>query len=585
MVEIKCFLSLRIALLTVVLALVFVPFQASLANEIESITLTKEVVLQYPIQDSEELPDKITFSLYESQDAVRPLATQVFSRGQYSIDFDFSKSDGLSAGSVARLKVNFSYKLNLHNLLDSSGEPKELWAELSVGNDVVGVRERIPDESMVKLLQLASGISTPITIGPSFLEVDEGDGVEEPNNFDEPGDPPLSGYTDKAVGHVMAMNSLTAQDFVVERTAKIEFWAPKIVLKPGFHAGPFEGDGYFRAGIPVFYVNCLNLVNPEPLTEYKSVFTDDLPHTVIADGEEYDNFFYVHGNNAKRFREFCENEVAILNHHFANEVGNQLIRFKVKHAFQWRWDMSTSPSSMPTEDDEALYYCLNTGDSSGATMGSSGPCTDKKVLFNRSSFADPEALTMIYFRYPSDAANTSYGDANLDGAPFILVNYRRSDTTLKAPDIGDVNGAGFGNGIRDDDWDRKGVHEHEMGHAFLVHHTWDERVTSSTGSGGNDQLTNIMNYGGSSDNPISIKAGYDSLNNFCKGGLQGNRDVGFWFEPFDGSVDQVCHRWVNGNIDYDGDGSDGDTNAEKAKWSQIELIYYAAKYYKKTWAP
>ena len=108
---------------------------------------------------------KYRFSLYESESAPAPLATQDFPRGEYSLDFDFSKSDGLSAGSVARLKVNFSSKLDLEKAVDSSGKPKELWAELSVDNTVIGKRERIPDEPMVKLL-LASdaSIATYLTL-------------------------------------------------------------------------------------------------------------------------------------------------------------------------------------------------------------------------------------------------------------------------------------------------------------------------------------------------------------------------------------------------------------------------------------
>ena len=434
---------------------------------------------------------------------------------------------------------------------------------------------------------------TPVTIGPDFLEEDEGDGVEEPANSDEAGDPPLNG--DYSIGgnvhYKMAMNSLTAQYFQVRNGAQVEFWAPKIVLKPGFHAKPDEGDGYFRAGIPVFDVNCINMVNPEPLTEYDSVFSSDLPDPVTVNGVSYQNFFFHDGDDHEEFSEFCENEIAILNHHFANEAGGQLIRFRLKNAVEWQWDLTTSTPTMPT-DDKSLYYCLNTGDSSGATMVTlGGPCTDAGDLFNSSNFADATALTMIYYRYPNDSGNTSSGTANSEGAPYVLINYKRSDTALQAPDSGDKNGNGFGNGILDDDWGRKGVQEHEMGHAFWVQHTWDEGVASNTDD------SNIMNYGdlstGSSKHPDHDTttgrhknlSGYDSSNNFCSGGQWGNREIGFWFEPFNGATSGVCHRWVNGKIDYNSDGNDGDNNSSKRLWSQVEIIYYAAKHYKKTWAP
>jgi len=71
----------------------------------------------------------------------------------------------------------------------------------------------------------------------------------------------------------------------------------------------------------------------------------------------------------------------------------------------------------------------------------------------------------------------------------------------------------------------------------------------------------------------------------CSGGSRGNREIGFWFEPFDGQSRDVCHRYVKNNIDYDATGSDRDDREVRAKWSQVEIIYYAAKWYKDTWAP
>ena len=138
---------------------------ASQSTFAQGITLEKDVFLQSPIQSAEDLPDAVTVSLYDSKDAVVPLATQSFSRGNYVLDFDFNKSDGLSSGSVARFKVDFTNKLNLDNATDEAKQPKEIWAELSINDTVIGDRTRIPDEPMVQLL-LASdaSISTYLTL-------------------------------------------------------------------------------------------------------------------------------------------------------------------------------------------------------------------------------------------------------------------------------------------------------------------------------------------------------------------------------------------------------------------------------------
>ena len=94
-----------------------------------------------------------------------PLATQAFPRGEYTLDFDFNKSDGLSSGTIARFKVNFTNKLNLGDSADSAKQPKEIWAEFSVGDSVMGSRSLLPDDAMVQLL-LASdaSIATYLTL-------------------------------------------------------------------------------------------------------------------------------------------------------------------------------------------------------------------------------------------------------------------------------------------------------------------------------------------------------------------------------------------------------------------------------------
>jgi hypothetical protein len=157
--------SSKIAFFALALMMVLIPSYSAFAQGAGGIPIEKDVLLEFPIQGAEDLPDAVTFSLYDSEDAVTPLAAQAFPRGEYTLDFDFNKSDGLSSGTIARFKVNFTNKLNLNNAADTAEQPKEIWAEFSVGDSVMGSRSRVPDDAMVQLL-LASdaSIATYLTL-------------------------------------------------------------------------------------------------------------------------------------------------------------------------------------------------------------------------------------------------------------------------------------------------------------------------------------------------------------------------------------------------------------------------------------
>jgi len=158
-------IHLKIAFFTLVFVMILIPFHTTFAQNSEGITIDKDVFLQGPIQSPEDLPDEVTFSLYDSEDAIVPLAAQSFPRGEYVLDFDFNKSDGLSSGSVARFKVNFTNKLNLDTDTDASKQPKEIWVEFSINDGAVGNRTRVPDEDMVQLLLAGdASIATYLTL-------------------------------------------------------------------------------------------------------------------------------------------------------------------------------------------------------------------------------------------------------------------------------------------------------------------------------------------------------------------------------------------------------------------------------------
>lgn len=128
------------------------------AQVTEGIMLENDVFLKQPILDVQDLPDEVTFALYDSENAMVPLATQTFPRRKYTLDFDVNKSDGISSGSIARYKVYFTNKLNLNSDTESPVQPKELWAEIAVDGSVVGARSRVSDDTLVQLV-LASDAS------------------------------------------------------------------------------------------------------------------------------------------------------------------------------------------------------------------------------------------------------------------------------------------------------------------------------------------------------------------------------------------------------------------------------------------
>jgi len=144
--------------LLIIAAFILFPFSNTFAGNSEGIDLEKDVFLGWPIASVEDLPDEVTIALYDSETASLPLASQTFARGNYTLDFELSKSDGVSSGSIARFKVNFTNKLDLGTDTDSPVQPKEIWAEMAVDGSVVGDRSRVSDDTLVQLL-LASDAS------------------------------------------------------------------------------------------------------------------------------------------------------------------------------------------------------------------------------------------------------------------------------------------------------------------------------------------------------------------------------------------------------------------------------------------
>ncbi len=118
----------------------------------ESVPLQKDILLEESIYGPQDLPQEITFTLYNSQDALTPIGSQTFTRGQYTVDFEFSQSDGVTAGKVARIKAEFTNTLKLKDNFGEPIKPKELWAAVEVADVEVGTRTKVSNETLVRLL-------------------------------------------------------------------------------------------------------------------------------------------------------------------------------------------------------------------------------------------------------------------------------------------------------------------------------------------------------------------------------------------------------------------------------------------------
>ena len=150
---------------SIILILLFLLLLPISVQASDGIPLQKDVFLEYPITTTEDLPNQITYNLYDSQTATTPIGTQTFARGAYTVDFEFSKSDGVTTGSVARVSADFTNKLNISDDPDASIRVKEIWVGIEVGGTDVGDRTQVADETLVQLL-LASdaSIATYLTL-------------------------------------------------------------------------------------------------------------------------------------------------------------------------------------------------------------------------------------------------------------------------------------------------------------------------------------------------------------------------------------------------------------------------------------
>lgn len=100
-----------------------------------SIRLEKDI----PMSELSAVPTTITFKIYDSDVAPTPIASQTFSSGEWTADYNFYKFTTF-AQDMVRFKADFSNT-------DCLTKDMELWLEIELDGVVKGERESIKNEA------------------------------------------------------------------------------------------------------------------------------------------------------------------------------------------------------------------------------------------------------------------------------------------------------------------------------------------------------------------------------------------------------------------------------------------------------
>ena len=322
----------------------------------------------------------------------------------------------------------------------------------------------------------------------------------------------------------------TYGDVVVESGDHVRFSAPRIILKPGFHA---ENGSNFSARAPGFRVKFINMVDPARCV-VGTPFGNDASGNPLMTATE----LAAHGRNL----------VELLNGFFVNENGQQMVRFSFKSAVNCAvdWADCANGDTFTTSD---LYDFLYNGNLPGSSS--------EMDIYNAFPQQDPNSINIYYYWHP----NSSGANRNIGNAPYMIFRHAISDEALA---LGDIDG----NGFLDDDPDRVRVTEiHEMGHIFGLGH-----VNSAIGE---PLVDNIMSSrhcwkweDASKTNCLCYPAGNYPGDPYLQTATTLWSNAGFFFDPLDWANDWQCQEYKYTDINYPGPVTD---------FGQAEIVYSFAE--------
>ena len=331
-----------------------------------------------------------------------------------------------------------------------------------------------------------------------------------------------------------AAEELELTNINVRNGSNITIYAPRIVIHSGFRV---ESGSAFRAGVPVFQVHFVNMVDPLLATAPSNV--------VPGTGIDFSSMSSV------EFKRFCHNEIAILNYYFKSDDGRQLVSFEMRDAENWR-------NSMQGTD---FYDCTSKGsnedDCPGGYAGSG-----HVEAFNESdfdAFRDDTAINVIFFDNPERDASGANTNLTYGGPPMLIIDYARVDENLGhdhdsdgivddcglAPYSAYTDGSTYAhagtenNGMQDDDHEHHGVKPHEIGHVFGLDHVYRQHPYNSS-----DIWDQIM-----TSIPNGMKVYAESCNQFCQ-----YSECQEWYRSSFFAKDAITRVDAIPGIDLDGDG-------------------------------